>query len=156
MTVHLVKLCVGIDSITELQEYREQMQRKRARSGKGRKGGQLEDCHWTRMKPKRAEELLDGGSLYWVIRGRICVRHRILRLDDVEDEAGKPYCAIVYDPTVIITETRPRRAFQGWRYLEEEDAPPDIGDQRAALRAAQAEADLPSKMVAELKALGLL
>jgi hypothetical protein len=155
MTVHLVKLCVGIDSIAELQEYREEMQRKKARARKG-KAGPLEDSHWTRMKPKRVEEVLDGGSLYWVIRGRICVRHRILRLDDVEDETGKAYCAIVYDPTVIITETRPRRAFQGWRYLEAEDAPPDLPDQRAALRAAKAEADLPSEMIAELKSLGLL
>jgi hypothetical protein len=159
MALHLVKLCVGIDSIAELQEYREQMQREKAKSrkgGSGKTGAPLEDSHWTRMKPKRAEEVLNGGSLYWVIRGRICVRHRILRLDDVEDEAGKAYCAIVYDPTVIITETRPRRAFQGWRYLEEEDAPPDISDQRAALRAAKAEADLPSEMIAELKSLGLL
>ncbi len=108
------------------------------------------------MKPKRAEDVLDGGSLYWVIRGRICVRHRIIRLDDVQDEKGSAYCAIVYDPALILTETRPRRAFQGWRYLEEEDAPGDLPDQRAALRAARAEADLPPKMVAELKALGLL
>jgi hypothetical protein len=155
MAVHLVKLCVGIDSIAELQEYRERLQREKAKSRKGSKGP-LEDSHWTRMKPKRAEAVLDGGSLYWVIRGRICVRHKILRLDDVEDEAGKSYCAIVYDPTVIITETRPRRAFQGWRYLEEEDAPPDVADQREALRAAKAQADLPSEMVAELKSLGLL
>lgn len=108
------------------------------------------------MKPKRLEEVLDGGSLYWVIRGRICVRHPILRLDDVQDEKGNAYCAIVYEPKMILVETRPRRAFQGWRYLEEEDAPADLSDQRAALRAARAEADLPAKMVAELKALGLL
>jgi len=155
MVVHLVKLCVGIDSIDELIQYFASEERKKAKRRKGIRSPS-EDSHWTRMKPKRAEEVLDGGSLYWVIRGRICVRHRILRLDDVADEKGNAYCAIVYDPKVIITESRPRRAFQGWRYLEDEDAPPDLADQRAALRAAKTEADLPAKMVAELKALGLL
>jgi hypothetical protein len=155
MTVHLVKLCVGIDSVDDLVRYFASEEKRKAKRRKGITRPN-EDSHWTRMKPKRAEEVLDGGSLYWVIRGRICVRHRILRLDDVKDEKGNAYCAIVYDPTVILTETRPRRPFQGWRYFEAEDAPPDLADQRAALRAARAEADLPAKMVAELKALGLL
>jgi hypothetical protein len=155
MAVHLVKLCVGIESIDELVAWFASDACKKARKRKGLKSSN-EHAHWTRMKPKRAEDVLDGGSLYWVIRGRICVRHRILRLDDVADEKGKAYCAIVYDPTMILTETRPRRAFQGWRYLEDSDAPADLSDQRAALRAARAEADLPPKMVAELKALGLL
>jgi hypothetical protein len=151
MTVHLVKLCVGIDSIAELVQYREEMARKRGRSKKP-----LEDSHWTRSFPRRAEEVLDGGSLYWVIRGQICVRHRILRLDEVEDDDGKPYCAIVYDPTVIVTDIRPRRAFQGWRYLEVEDAPADRLDQRAALAHALAEEDLPEDLRTELRELGLL
>jgi hypothetical protein len=155
MVVHLVKLCVGVESIDELAQWYASDECKKARKRKGLKSPN-EHSHWTRSRPKRAEEVLDGGSLYWVIRGRICLRHRILRLDDVEDEAGKAYCAIVYDPTLTLTETRPRRAFQGWRYLEDEDAPPDLADQRAALRAAKAEADLPEKMVAELKSLGLL
>jgi hypothetical protein len=155
MTVHIVKLCVGIESIDELAEWYASDECRKARKRKGLRSPN-EHSHWTRMKPKRLEEVLDGGSLYWVIRGRICVRHRILRLDDVRDEKGGTYCAIVYDPTLTLTETRPRRPFQGWRYLDEEDAPADLPDQRAALRAARAEADLPAKMVAELKALGLL
>jgi len=155
MVVHLVKLCVGVESIDELAQWFASDECKKARKRKGLKNPN-EHAHWTRMKPKRAEEVLDGGSLYWVIRGRICLRHRILRLDDVKDKEGKAYCAIVYDPTMTLTETRPRRAFQGWRYLEDEDAPPDLADQRGAMRAAKAEADLPAKMVAELKSLGLL
>lgn len=151
MTVHLVKLCVGIDSIAELVQYREEMAKKRGRSKRP-----LEDSHWTRSFPRRAEEVLDGGSLYWVIRGQICVRHRILRLDEVEDDDGKPYCAIVYDPAVIVTDIRPRRAFQGWRYLEVEDAPADRADQRAALAHALAEEGLPEDLRAELRELGLL
>jgi hypothetical protein len=155
MAVHLVKLCVGIESIDDLVAWYASDECRKARKRKGLKSPN-EHAHWTRMKPKRVDEVLDEGSLYWVIRGRICVRHRILRLDDVQDEKGSTYCAIVYDPTLTLTETRPRRPFQGWRYLEEEDAPSDLPDQRAALRAARAEADLPPKMVAELKALGLL
>jgi hypothetical protein len=155
MAVHLVKLCVGIDSIDELVAWFASEECRKARKRKGLRSAD-EHSHWTRMRPKRAAEVLDGGSLYWVIRGRICVRHRILRLDEVSDDKGNAYCAIVYDPKLILTETRPRRAFQGWRYLEDEDAPPDLADQRAALQAARAEADLPPKMVAELKALGLL
>lgn len=152
MTVHLVKLCVGIDSIAELVRYREEMAAKR----RGRKDKPLEDSHWTRSFPRRAEEVLDGGSLYWVIKGQVCVRHRILRLDEVEDDDGNPYCALVYDPTVIVTETRPRRAFQGWRYLEADDAPPDRPDQRAALAHALAEEGLPEDLRDELRGLGLL
>ncbi|HVO04341.1 MAG TPA: DUF1489 domain-containing protein [Candidatus Cybelea sp.] len=155
MVAHLVKLCVGVESIDELVAWFASEECRKARKRKGLRSAS-EHAHWTRMRPKRAEDVLDGGSLYWVIRGRICVRHRILRLDDVEDDKGKPYCAIVYDPKVILTEERPRRAFQGWRYLEDEDAPPDLADQRTALRAARAEADLPPKMIAELKSLGLL
>jgi hypothetical protein len=155
MTVHLVKLCVGIESIDELAAWFDSDDCKKARKRKGLKSPN-EHAHWTRMKPKRLEEVLDGGSLYWVIRGRICVRHPILRLDDVRDDKGNAYCAIVYEPKMILVEARPRRPVQGWRYLEAEESPADLADQRAALRAARAEADLPPKMVAELKALGLL
>ncbi|MET1028300.1 MAG: DUF1489 domain-containing protein [Dongiaceae bacterium] len=151
MTVHLVKLCVGIGTVQELIDYREDL----AKRLRGKKKP-VEDQHWTRHRPKRAEDVLDGGSLYWVIRGTICARHRILRLDDVEDEKGSSYCSIVYDPTVIVTEPRPRRAFQGWRYLESADAPPDLPDQAAALRQASVEAELPTEMLIELRSLGLI
>ena len=151
MTVHLVKLCVGIGSIAELVRYREELAHKRRSARK-----LLEDQHWTRSFPRRAEEVLDGGSLYWVIRGRVCVRHRILRLDAVTDEQGRAFCAIIYDPAVIVTDFRPRRAFQGWRYLEAEDAPRDLPDQRAALAHAIAEEALPDNLREELRVLGLL
>ena len=147
MTVHLVKLCVGIDSIAALAAHR---------GASGRKGKRREAAHWTRSFPRRAAEVLDGGSLYWVIRGFVCVRHRILRLDAVEDGAGRPSCAIVYDSALILTESRPKRAFQGWRYLEAEEAPRDLPDQRSALAAALAAESLPARLRDELRALGLL
>lgn len=151
MPVHLIKLCVGVDDVSQLLKEFERLQK----ATRGRKK-QIEDSHWTRMKPKRSDEVLDGGSLYWVIKGMVRVRHRILRLDDVTGDDGISYCAIVYDPKVILVEPRPRRAFQGWRYLEADDAPPDLPNQRVALTEAIAQSDIPPKMLAELRSLGLI
>jgi hypothetical protein len=150
MTVNLIKLCVGVSDVGHLVKEHERLVKKAERRNKP-----VEDNHWTRMFPKRTEEVLDGGSLYWVIKGVIRVRHRILRLDEVADAEGNAYCAIVYDPKVILVEPRPRRAFQGWRYLEAEDAPPDLRNQRQAMNSALSEGEMPPKMLAELRELGL-
>ena len=152
MTVNLIKLCVGVSDVTQLIQEHERLV-KQALKRKTKKP--VEDHHWTRMRPKRDEEVLDGGSLYWVIRGIIRVRHRILRLDDVRDADGQEYCAIIYDPKVILVEPRPRRAFQGWRYLEADDSPADLPNQRQALANVAAEGDMPADMLAELRTLGL-
>ena len=152
MTVNLIKLCVGVSDVTQLIQEHERLV-KQALKRKTKKP--VEDHHWTRMRPKRDEEVLDGGSLFWVIRGTIRVRHRILRLDDVTDADGQEYCAIIYDPKVILVEPRPRRAFQGWRYLEADDSPPDLPNQRQALANVAAEGDMPAVMLAELRTLGL-
>lgn len=150
MAVHLIKLCVGVSDVAHLVEEHERLAKKALKRNKP-----VEDSHWTRMFPKRADEVTGGGSLYWVIKGVIRVRHRILRLDEVADADGQQYCAIVYDPKVILVEPRPRRAFQGWRYLEADDAPPDLPNQRQAMSNALAEGDMPPKMLAELRELGL-
>ena len=112
MTVNLIKLCVGVSDVTQLVQEHERLVKQ---SLKRKIKKPVEDHQWTRMRPKRDEEVLDGGSLFWVIRGTIRVRHRILRLDDVTDADGQAYCAIIYDPKVILVEPRPRRAFQGFR-----------------------------------------
>jgi hypothetical protein len=150
MTVHLIKLCVGVSDVGQLLQEHERLTKQAMKRRKP-----VEDHHWTRMRPKRSDEVLDDGSLFWVIRGVIRVRHRILRLDDVRDADGQEYCAIIYDPKVVLVEPRPRRAFQGWRYLEVEDAPPDMPNQRQALANAAAEGDMPANMLAELRTLGL-
>ena len=150
MTVHLIKLCVGVSEVAHLVEEHERLAKKALKRNKP-----VEDSHWTRMFPKRADEVTGGGSLYWVIKGVIRVRHIILRLDEVADADGQKYCAIVYDPKVILVEPRPRRAFQGWRYLEADDAPPDLPNQRQAMSNALAETDMPPNMLAELRELGL-
>lgn len=111
MSVHIVKLCVGADSVEDLAAW--QSVHKPPVCG-------------TRMWPKREAEVLDGGSLFWVIKGMICVRQRIVKIDHVTDEHG-PRCGLYLDPELVRTVPQPRRAFQGWRYLKPEDAPADLG-----------------------------
>ncbi len=121
-TLHLIKLCVGVDAVEELLEWQAQRGAERVAAGQDPR-----PRHVTRMWPKREAELLAGGSLYWVIRGVIRVRQRILGLQEVTGEDGIRRCAIVLDPELVTTAPRPRSAFQGWRYLKAADAPPDIG-----------------------------
>lgn len=115
--INLVKLCVGAKSVEDLVSW-QQHTRKRTPDGKLK--------HVTRMWPKREAELVDGGSLYWVIKGLILCRQRLLRLDEIIRHDGVRMCALVLDEEVTRTQSVPRRAFQGWRYLKEEDAPRDL------------------------------
>lgn len=126
MTLHLIKLCVGIDTVEELESYRRQRSQEQLARGEA-----LRSVHVTRMFPKQAEKLLDGGSLYWVIKRVIQCRQRILSLDEVTGEDGVRRCAIVMDPEIIRTAPAARRPFQGWRYLKAEEAPMDISDPSA-------------------------
>ena len=121
MTIHLIKLCVGATSLNDLASWQAQRL-----DDKRRAGEKPELLHITRQTPKRAEEVLDGGSLYWVMNGFITARQRLLELRPVERD-GIPHCALVYHPDLITVEPRPRRPFQGWRYLEAADAPRDMG-----------------------------
>lgn len=142
MTLHLIKLCVGVDSIEDLRSW----QKDRLATLKKR-GLKLELKHTTRMAPKRREEILAGGSLYWVIRGYTAVRQRLIDIRPFVDKEGVPRCHLVYNKDLVMVSPRPRRAFQGWRYLDAKDAPPDIG---------KAGKGLPHKLQRELAALGLL
>lgn len=140
MALHILKLCVGCESVEDLADW----QAERARllpDGLPR--------HVTRMWPKRGDEVLDGGSIYWVIKGTVLVRQRILRLDPVEGEDGVTRCAFVLDPELVRTEPAPRRPFQGWRYLAPADAPRDLAPARAGDDA------LPPDLAEALAELGL-
>lgn len=120
MTVHLIKLCVGVDSVEELAVWQaERLKRLKREKEKP------ELCHRTLQTPRRRAEILDGGSLYWVIKGFVLVRQRVLDLRPDAKEDGTACCGIVLDPELVTTRAHPRRAFQGWRYLEAADAPPD-------------------------------
>lgn len=114
--LHLQKLCVGADGPEDLKAWQD--------TRPDRFGGIV---HVTRMQPKRGAELLAGGSLYWVMKGAIACRQRIIGLEEVRGEDGIRRCAIVMDRELMRTAPSPRRAFQGWRYLPAADAPPDRG-----------------------------
>ena len=145
MPLHLIKLCVGCESVRELEGWiRRRLKDKRKR------GEKPEHIHRTRMMPKRAAELIDGGSLYWVIRGEIACRQRILDVRPFRDREGTGRCALVLDRKVVLVEPRSFRAFQGWRYLAPRDAPRDLE------KAAPGAAVMPEKMRRELRELGLM
>ena len=124
--LHLVKLCVGAGSVGELERWQAERAAARAAAGED-----FRPRHVTRMRPRRAEQLVEGGSLYWVIRGLISVRQRIEALVPVTGTDGIERCAIVLAPELVRVAPRPRGAFQGWRYLAAEDAPPDLPPERA-------------------------
>ena len=121
MTTHIVKLCVGAESIDDLASWQAERLAASARQTKS-----PEIFHRTRMIPKRQEEILNGGSLYWAIRGVIQVRQRIVAFEEGQKDDGSRCCRIMLDPELVTVKPTPRRAFQGWRYLEAEDAPADI------------------------------
>ncbi|MGB0410921.1 MAG: DUF1489 family protein [Pikeienuella sp.] len=114
--LHLLKLCVGVERPEQLHEWQTQ-----------RLATATELNHTTRMWPRREAELLDGGSLYWVMKGAIQARQRIIRLDEVTGADGIRRCKIVLHRDLVRVTSAPKRAFQGWRYLKAEDAPRDLG-----------------------------
>ena len=142
MTLHIVKLCVGAESFEDLAEW-QIGQIKRAKIEKRKITAPV--CG-TRMWPKRADEVLAGGSLYWVIKGVVVVRQRIIAIDDVTDDHGER-CGLYLDAHLQRTFPQPRRAFQGWRYLDPKDAPADLSE-------AQGGADLPEHLRRQLVELG--
>jgi hypothetical protein len=145
MALHLIKLCVGCDSVAELSDWiKQRLRQKKAR------GEKPEHIHTTRMMPKRVEELLDGGSLYWVIRGQIMCREPLMAVRPFVDKDGVGRCRLVLRPKIVPVEPRPYRAFQGWRYLDGKDAPRDLD------RAAPGARSMPEQMRRELRELGLL
>jgi hypothetical protein len=137
MTLNLLKLCVGVAEVDELVDW----QRRRLKA-------ERRLYHTTRMIPRRREELLDGGSLYWVIKGQVQCRQRLTDIVPFTDDEGIGRCRLMLDPEIVLTRSQPRRAFQGWRYLVPADAPADL--------AAGDVAGLPPEMRAELAELGLL
>ncbi len=143
--LHLIKLCVGVETLDDLGGHID-----RRIEAQRDIEGRMETTHVTRMWPKREAELLDGGSLYWVIRGTLQARQAILRLDEQIGTDGIRRCAIRLSPELIRTSPAPRRPFQGWRYLKASDAPKDLGSWRSG------EETMPQDMQEELSRLGVL
>jgi len=145
MPLHLLKLCVGCDSIADLVEWIEENRIHHKRLKRD-----YEQTHTTRMVPKRAEEIVAGGSLYWVIKGQLSCRQRLLDIRPFTDSDGIGRCRLILEPKVIPVEPRPFRPFQGWRYLGAKDAPRDIGRRSGDV------ALMPEEMRRELADLGLI
>jgi len=139
MPLHLKKLSVGSTSIDSLREWHKEVLARRGRI-----------IHVTRSFPRRAEEILPGGSIYWVIKGKMCARQLIEEFIEVEREDGGMSCGIVMKPGLIPVFEKRHRPFQGWRYLEEKDVPLDLPTD------AEGEDTMPMEMAEELRDLGLL
>jgi hypothetical protein len=139
--LHLQKLSVGTENVADLAAW-QASKRAQAPDGLPR--------HVTRMWPKRAEELLSGGSIYWVVKGSLLCRQRIIRLDEYIGTDGIRRCAIVIDPELIRVVPSLKRPFQGWRYLKPEDAPKDLPAGR------ENEEALPPSLSAALAEIGIL
>lgn len=139
--LHLMKLAVGVRDLDHLRD----LQAERARTTPPLR-------HLTRNQPRRAAEILDGGSIYWAIGGALLVRQRILDIRPAPDADDAPRTALLLDPALVPVAARPVRPFQGWRYLAAAAAPADLG---AGPAAAGAET-LPEALRRDLQALGLL
>ncbi len=138
MTIHLVKLCVGAEGLADLQNWQARLLKAHGKV-----------FHTTRMVPKRVPDLLEGGSLYWVIKRQIRVRQQIIDVEDFMDD-GIRRCHLHLHPELVLTRWQARRAFQGWRYLRPEDAPAD------AASGTQLDDSMPQSMRDELAELGLI
>jgi hypothetical protein len=139
MSVHLLKLSAGCESVEQLEGWQ---------AARKRDFGHV--FHRTRMMPRRAAELTAGGSIYWVIKGEIRARQRVLAVERETGRDGILRTLLILEPGLVRTVPRPQRAFQGWRYLEPRDAPADLDGGAGDL------AEMPAEMLAELRSLGLL
>lgn len=142
MTIHLQKLSVGTESLDTLRIWQDKVVAHRVKAGKS-----AVHEHVTRMTPKQRDAILDGGSIYWVIKGLIQCRNRIIDLEEVRTSDGRKACAILMEPNLVPVVPAPRRAFQGWRYLKAEDVPADID-------LASGGAELPEQLRTRLVNLG--
>lgn len=145
MALHLVKLCVGADSVDDLRAWIDfRLEQSRLR------GIVPEQFHTTRMYPKRADEIIGHGSLYWVIKGQIQCRQQVVDIRRFTDDDGVGRCNIILEPVVRLTALQPKRPFQGWRYLQPSDAPADLP------QGGDGGEPMSPEMARELSELGLL
>lgn len=142
MALHLIKLAVGIRDVDHLAEVQSQPVRRLEWEGQAAVSG------FTRRMPRRPDEITDGGSIYWVIKGTVRCRQRVFGFEQMQGEDGQPWCRLVLDPDLVPVMPIAKRAFQGWRYLNDADAPRDLATGQGD--------ELPPHLVAELRELGLL
>lgn len=149
--LHLIKLAVGVEDYAHLSQLQATRMADNAAAGLG-----PYPRHVTRQRPRRASELLDGGSIYWVVKGVIRARQHIRALEDVIDADGVSRCAIVLEADLRPTQAKPHRAFQGWRYLDPAKAPKDASGNGPGNASGDDVQELPGELVRTLDNLGLL
>lgn len=137
MTIHMVKLCVGAESIDDMVAWQTRQMRTRPNP-----------IHRTRAYPKQAEAMLNGGSIYWVVKRAIRFRQRIIDIRKIDDEDGRSLCELHFDPELFQTYAQPKRPFQGWRYLKPAEAPRDLKSGDRAV-------NIPAYLDEALKAAGV-
>ena len=145
MPLHMLKLAVGCETIRDLEHWIEDTQALNRRLGRPE-----EQLHTTRMVPKRGDEIVGQGSLYWVIKGQICCRELITEIRPFTDHDGIGRCHLILQPKVIPVVPRPCRPFQGWRYLNDTDKPRDITEGSSDTAA------MPEELRRQLAEMGLL
>jgi hypothetical protein len=151
VALHLLKMAVGAESVADVARFQKARRAERRANGEG--SGTF---HFTRNFPRRAEEVLDGGSLYWIIRGAIVARQRILGFEErIRPGKRRKRCAIRLAAEIVRTVPVAHRPMQGWRYLKPEDAPPDLRDAPRGARARGTDR-LPPRLARELRELGLI
>jgi hypothetical protein len=138
MALHMLKIAVGVSDLVELRALQKERRKERGFY-----------AFYTRNMPKREDEILNGGSIYWVIKGQAQARQRIKGFKPIVNQRGRPAVLVTFEAKVTPTQWRPHRAFRGWRYLDSKDAPKDLP------KGAKAKG-LPPKMEAELRELGLI
>jgi hypothetical protein len=148
LTVHLIKLCVGAESVEDVIDWRSRTLQERCKAGLS-----AHMTHVTRMWPRREAELMDGGSIYWVVKGLIRLRQPLAGFEEHFNDEGIRYCRLLMEPTLMLTRPTPKRPFQGWRYLPADDAPPDLPGGLDALKDSD---KAPQALIGELAELGLL
>ncbi len=140
MALHMLKLAAGVADLAELKEVQKERRKERGIY-----------AFYTRNMPKRDEEILDGGSIYWVIKGQIQARQRIKKFTPIVNNRGRPAVLVSFEAKITLTQWRPHRPFRGWRYLEAKEVPKDLPKGAKAMTKG-----MPAKMEAELRELGLL
>ena len=144
MTIHLLRVAVRVHSIADLRRKQDERLQERLKQGETRL------YTFTRNLPKRVDDLIDGGCIYWIIKKYIRVRQRILGVERHVNGEGRSYCAIQIDPDPIQVVARRQKSFQGWRYLKPDDIPLDLDISKSQVT------DMPTEMTDELRELGLI
>ena len=145
MYANFLRTGVGVESIEHLYEIQHGHRQIKF-------NGENHAYLFTRRTPTRANDLINGGSVYWIIKRQICARQTIADIQTLKDEDDKPFCHVIMNQQIYLTQPVAHKHIQGWRYLSPEKAPKDIG----LFTPNNRPDDIPPELAAELAEAGLL